>query len=151
VNVALKIAATTLDCADIRYAARHPLRQRLPFASPNGLFSLSKLSVWWLRLGIQIAANSRSKALNASSCLHGLAQQRIKPGHPHRTVAMSACISHSGDHFIDEFDRERRHEASGMKRPADPASACIVRRSTFSTVLADQTLGIKEVMTAFGG
>jgi len=34
----------------------------LPFASPNGLYNLSKLSVWWLRLGIAI--------------------ERIKPGHP---------------------------------------------------------------------
>lgn len=34
----------------------------LPFASPNGLYNLSKLSVWWLRLGIGI--------------------ERIKPGHP---------------------------------------------------------------------
>src|SRR5204863_8202122 len=34
----------------------------LPFASPHGLFQLSKLSVWWLRLGISI--------------------ERIRPGHP---------------------------------------------------------------------
>ncbi len=34
----------------------------VPFAAPNGLFGLSKLSVWWLRLGIRI--------------------ERIKPGHP---------------------------------------------------------------------
>ena len=34
----------------------------VPFASPNGLFQLSKLSVWWLRLGISI--------------------ERIRPGHP---------------------------------------------------------------------
>src|SRR3954451_14964995 len=34
----------------------------VPFASPTGLFNLSKLSVWWLRLGIAI--------------------ERIKPGHP---------------------------------------------------------------------
>ena len=34
----------------------------VPFASPNALFDLSKLSVWWLRLGIQIEC--------------------IKPGHP---------------------------------------------------------------------
>src|SRR5215211_4654451 len=34
----------------------------VPFASPNALFNLSKLSVWWLRLGITI--------------------ERIKPGHP---------------------------------------------------------------------
>ncbi|MEZ5854669.1 MAG: DDE-type integrase/transposase/recombinase [Hyphomicrobiaceae bacterium] len=26
----------------------------VPFASPNSLFNLSKLSVWWLRLGINI-------------------------------------------------------------------------------------------------
>jgi len=34
----------------------------VPFASPNGLFNLSRLSVWWLRLGITI--------------------ERIRPGHP---------------------------------------------------------------------
>jgi putative transposase len=34
----------------------------VPFASPNALFGPSKLSVWWLRLGIEI--------------------ERIKPGHP---------------------------------------------------------------------
>ena len=34
----------------------------LPFASPNGLYNLSKLSVWWLRNGIAI--------------------ERIRPGHP---------------------------------------------------------------------
>src|ERR1700721_2326270 len=26
----------------------------VPFASPNGLFNLSRLSVWWLRLGVTI-------------------------------------------------------------------------------------------------
>ncbi len=35
-----------------------------PFASANAPFGLSKLTVWWLRLGIKI--------------------QRIKPGHPHQ-------------------------------------------------------------------
>jgi putative transposase len=34
----------------------------VPFASPHALFGLSRLSVWWLRLGIRI--------------------ERIKPGHP---------------------------------------------------------------------
>ena len=34
----------------------------LPFASGHALYGLSKLSVWWLRLGIQL--------------------ERIKPGHP---------------------------------------------------------------------
>jgi transposase InsO family protein len=34
----------------------------LAFASPNGLYNLSKLSVWWLRLGLRL--------------------ERIKPGQP---------------------------------------------------------------------
>jgi transposase InsO family protein len=36
----------------------------LPFASANGLYDLSKLSVWWLRLGLRL--------------------ERIKPGQPHQ-------------------------------------------------------------------
>jgi transposase InsO family protein len=35
----------------------------VPFASPNGPFKLSRLPVWWLRLGISI--------------------EHIRPGHPH--------------------------------------------------------------------
>jgi hypothetical protein len=45
----------------------------VPFASAHALFNLSKLAVWWLRLGIGI--------------------ERIKPGHPQQNGAMSACIS----------------------------------------------------------
>lgn len=44
----------------------------VPFASLNALFNLSRLSVWWHRLGIEI--------------------ERIKPGCPQQTAAMSACI-----------------------------------------------------------
>jgi len=44
----------------------------VPFASPHALFGLSKLAVWWLRLGIHI--------------------EPIKPVTPSRTAAMSACI-----------------------------------------------------------
>ena len=34
----------------------------LPFASPNGLYNLSKLSVWWLRLGIAFERIRRPSA-----------------------------------------------------------------------------------------
>ena len=45
------------------FAAGHPLRQCAPFASPHGLFQLSRLSVWWLRLGIANRAHpARSPA-----------------------------------------------------------------------------------------
>ena len=44
----------------------------VPFASPHALFGLSKLSVWWLRLGIADRAHqarpSRSKTADTSAC-----------------------------------------------------------------------------------
>src|SRR5205807_8531327 len=89
----------------------------VPFASPNALFNLSKLSVWWLRLGIAI--------------------ERIKPGHPQqngrhermhltlkkeatRRPAMNSLQQQARfDAFVDEFNNERPHEALGMKCPAE--------------------------------
>jgi transposase InsO family protein len=39
----------------------------LPFASPNGLYNLSRLSVWWLRLGIQSPAPRPTSFASARS------------------------------------------------------------------------------------
>jgi transposase InsO family protein len=144
----------------------------VPFASPNALFNLSKLSVWWLRLGISI--------------------ERIKPGHPQqngrhermhltlkkeaiRPPAMNSLQQQARfDAFLTEFNAERPHEALAMKYPAElyrpsprpyqglPELAyplhdrdvlvtacgriCMHRkRVNISTVLAGQRLGIKEV------
>lgn len=144
----------------------------LPFASPNGLYNLSKLSVFWLRLGIAI--------------------ERIKPGNPqqngrhermHRTLkqetarppGMNALQQQARfDDFISEFNEERPHEALDMRTPAElyaPSSIpyeglpdveypfhdrdiivtacgriCMARKKiNVSTVLAGQKLGIKEV------
>ena len=89
----------------------------VPFASPNSLFNLSRLSVWWLRLGIAI--------------------ERIKPGNPqqngrhermHLTLKREATrpagknFLHQQqmfDEFVDEFNTERPHQALGMKYPAE--------------------------------
>jgi len=144
----------------------------LPFASPNGLYNLSKLSVFWLRLGIAI--------------------ERIRPGNPqqngrhermHRTLkqetarppGMNALQQQARfDDFISEFNQERPHEALDMRTPAElyaPSSTpyeglpdveypfhdrdilvtacgriCMARKKiNVSTVLAGQRLGIKEV------
>jgi transposase InsO family protein len=87
--------------------------------SDNGvpLFNLSKLSVWRLRLGMQI--------------------ERIKPGHPqqngrhermHLTLKKEATRPPGAnslqqqakfDNFVREFNGERPHEALGMKCPAE--------------------------------
>src|SRR6202040_102161 len=89
----------------------------LPFASPNGLYNLSRLSVWWLRLGIAI--------------------ERIKPGHPqqngrhermHLTLKKEATrppglnsLQQQArfDAFVREFNAERPHEALAMRCPAE--------------------------------
>jgi transposase InsO family protein len=144
----------------------------VPFASPNALFNLSKLSVWWLRLGIAI--------------------ERIKPGHPqqngrhermHLTLKKEATrppgmnsLQQQGrfDAFVHEFNTERPHEALAMKCPAELYSAsprrynglgdldyplhdrdilvtacgriCMHRKKiNVSAVLAGQRLGIREV------
>jgi Integrase core domain/Helix-turn-helix domain len=96
---------------------RRPFRYAVPFASPHGLFPLSKLSVWWLRLGISI--------------------ERIRPGRPqqngrhermHLTLKKEATRPAGAnilqqqakfDAFLEEFNHERPHEALGMKCPAE--------------------------------
>jgi transposase InsO family protein len=144
----------------------------VPFASPNGLFNLSKLSVWWLRLGISI--------------------ERIRPGHPqqngrhermHLTLKKEATRPAAAnllqqqakfDAFLDEFNNERPHEALHMKCPSEVYTAsnreyrgipephypfhdktvvitncgrlCLHRKKiNLSTCLAGQAVGIKEV------
>jgi transposase InsO family protein len=144
----------------------------LPFASPNGLYNLSRLSVWWLRLGIAI--------------------ERIKPGHPqqngrhermHLTLKKEATrppglnsLQQQArfDAFVREFNAERPHEALAMRCPAELYTAsprpydglpelqypwhdrdilvtacgriCMHRKKiNVSTVLAGQKLGIREV------
>jgi putative transposase len=89
----------------------------VPFASPNALFNLSKLSVWWLRLGIEI--------------------ERIKPGNPqqngrhermHLTLKLETTKPAGSnflqqqarfDDFIDCYNKERPHQALGMQCPAE--------------------------------
>jgi transposase InsO family protein len=144
----------------------------VPFASPNGLYGLSRLAVWWLRLGIGI--------------------ERIKPGHPQqngrhermhltlkkeatRPPGMNSLQQQARfDDFLEEFNTERPHEALAMKWPAElyvPSTRpydglpdlayplhdrdilvtacgriCMHKKKiNISTVLAGQRLGIKEV------
>jgi putative transposase len=89
----------------------------LPFASPHALYGLSKLSVWWLRLGIQL--------------------ERITPGHPeqngrhermHLTLKTEATKPAAAnvlqqqarfDDFVERYNRDRPHQALAMKVPAE--------------------------------
>ena len=143
-----------------------------PFAAPNALFGLSRLAVWWLRLGIDI--------------------QRIKPGHPQqngRHERMHLTLKHEAtkpasfnflqqqerfDHFTGVYNNERPHQALGgaypgevytpsartYTPPPDPeypfhdrtvrvtrcGRICIGKRKiSLSNVFAGQLVGIREV------
>jgi hypothetical protein len=144
----------------------------LPFASPNGLYNLSRLSVFWLRLGIEI--------------------ERIRPGNPqqnarhermHLTLKKEATRPAGRnflqqqakfDNFMHAYNFERPHQGLGMKYPAELYSAsprpyrgltepdypfhdrtitvthcgriCIGKRKIhLSHVLAGQNIGIREI------
>jgi putative transposase len=89
----------------------------VPFAAPTALYRLSKLAVWWLRLGIQI--------------------ERIQPGQPqqngrhermHRTLKAEATKPAEAnvllqqarfDAFVARYNHERPHQALQMKVPGD--------------------------------
>jgi putative transposase len=144
----------------------------VPFACNNAIFGLSKLAVWWLRLGIAI--------------------ERIKPGHPqqngrhermHLTLKKEATKPAARnflqqqarfDAFIHCFNHERPHQALAMRCPGECYSPsprpfhglepleypfhdrtvtvthcgriCLGRRKiNLSKVFAGQNVGIKEV------
>ena len=144
----------------------------VPFASAHALFGLSKLAVWWLRLGIHI--------------------ERIKPGHPqqngrhermHLTLKKGATKPAARnflqqqakfDQFIDCYNNERPHQALGMRYPAEiyrPSARlyhglgeleypfhdrtitvtqcgrlCMGRRKiNLSTVFAGQNVGVRQI------
>ena len=89
----------------------------VPFACSNSLWNLSRLSIWWIRLGIKL--------------------ERIEPGNPqqngrhermHRTLKLEATKPPAANllqqqekffAFVHEYNFERPHQALGMKCPAE--------------------------------
>jgi len=89
----------------------------VPFASAHAIYGLSKLAVWWLRLGIHI--------------------ERIQPGHPqqngrhermHLTLKQEATKPAAAnvlqqqarfDDWVTQYNDERPHQALHMHVPAD--------------------------------
>jgi len=144
----------------------------VPFASPNGLYNLSKLSVFWLRLGIAIERiapgkpqqNARHERMHLT-----LKQETTRPARANHLQQQARF-----DDFVREFNTERPHEGLAMATPATvytPSTRvydglpevdypfhdktalitacgrlCMLRKKiNISTVLGGQRVGIKEV------
>jgi putative transposase len=71
----------------------------VPFASAHALYGLSKLSVWWLRLGIHI--------------------ERIQPGHPQQNGR------HERMHLTLKTEATKPAAANGSKPGSTPSSSAI--------------------------
>ena len=143
----------------------------VPFASAHALYGLSKLAVWWLRLGITL--------------------ERIAPGHPEQNgrherlhLTLKTEATHPAapnlqqqarfDTFVERFNHERPHQALDMKTPASlyvPSGrpycgleeleypghdwravittcgriCCQPRKINVSQVFAGQRVGVKQV------
>ncbi len=168
------LAFTVFERVFREYGLPHRIRSDngVPFCSANALHGLSRLSVWWLRLGIQI--------------------ERIKPGNPqqngrhermHKTLKQATTRPSAPnmlqqqekfEQFIHEYNFERPHEALGMKTPASQYQTssrlyqglpelnypfhdktivvtecgrlCMDRKKiNLSTVLSGQRVGIRQV------
>ena len=118
-NTQTTFAITVFERAFTEYGLPQAIRtdNGVPFASPTALYRLSKLAVWWLRLGIRI--------------------ERILPGHPrqngrhermHLTLkrettkpAADNMLQQQArfDDFVPRFNEPRPHQALGMKVPAE--------------------------------
>lgn len=87
-----------------------------PFAS-NGVAGLSRLSVWWLRLGIRperIAPASPQQNGRHERMHRTLKAQAVKPG-AYDLAGQQALF----DAFVREYNEERPHEALSMRTPSE--------------------------------
>jgi putative transposase len=88
----------------------------VPFSSPNALYGLSRLSVWWLRLGVKVERiepgkpqqNGRHERMHLT-----LKQEATKPAELNFLRQQARF-----DAFQNEFNNERPHQGLEMKTPA---------------------------------
>lgn len=88
----------------------------LPFASAHAPYGLSRLSLWWLRLGVQL---ERSKPGHPQdNGRHERMHLTLKRDAPNQPPRMS-CRQARFDTFVAQYNQDRPHQALGMKVPAD--------------------------------
>ena len=142
----------------------------VPFASPHALYGLSKLAVWWLRLGTHTERIKLSRTERPPRAQHlTLKKEATKPAAQNFLQRQAKF-----DDFIDCYNHQRPHQSLNMKYPADlygtsprpyhglgeldypfhDRTITIThcgrirlgkRKINVSTVFAGQNVGIKEV------
>ena len=88
----------------------------VPFAS-TGLGRLSRLSVWWIKLGIRPELTQPAHPEQNGS--HERMHRTLKRATTHPVGRDLKSQQKRFDAFREEFNTERPHESIGMKRPAD--------------------------------
>jgi hypothetical protein len=85
-----------------------------PFASSNGLLGLSRLSAWWLALGIHLERSRPGcpQDNGAHERLHRDVRRELQAGRVGREQS-------AFDQWREEYNTERPHEALGMRMPAE--------------------------------
>jgi putative transposase len=85
-----------------------------PFASSNAILGLSRLSVWWLALGIDLERSRPGcpQDNGAHERMHLDIRRELQSGKIGRD-------QQAFDVWRHEYNNERPHEALGMKRPAE--------------------------------
>ncbi len=86
----------------------------VPFASPNGILGLSRLSAWWLVLGIDLERGRPGcpQDNGGHERLHLDVERELSGERPAEQQA-------AFDEWRQSFNQERPHEALAMKRPAE--------------------------------
>lgn len=86
-----------------------------PFSSP-GVGGLSKLSVWWVRLGIQLVRIERGHP--EQNGRHERMHRTLKAATARPPAATMVGQQRRFNHFRREYNEERPHEALGQQTPA---------------------------------
>jgi transposase InsO family protein len=88
-----------------------------PFATYTGSLGLTALSVWWLRLGIQLQRIKPGKPQQNGR--HERMHRTLKEATVHPAAASFRAQQRRFDGFKREYNEERPHESLGDRRPKD--------------------------------
>src|SRR5262249_32432879 len=91
----------------------------IPFASPNALFGLSQLSIWWLRLGIRLERINPTHPQPNQSGRHDRIHLTMKK-EPTKPAAFNLLQQQARfDDFVTVYNQERPHQGLNMRYPAE--------------------------------